>query len=514
MAVDREAVLRDERELTEPVLAGLGPRPASLGPVTAPDLVALGAGEAAEGGANLRRRLVLIDLLAVVAAWVPSTLAGIEPAYGLPKAVVLSVAMVVTSMLVLYANHLYLARVSAFRSIEIVAISRCTIITVVLGIAMHRIAHIVSQGRWLVLGGAAMLVLLLIARSGYRAWLARARSAGRFVRQIVIVGSGADARELVDMLHDHPDAGYRVCGVVGERHHADASGLGELWRGRRADTLGIVRSLGANGVILVASDLAPNEMSTLVTELQQAGIHVHLSSGVRGINYRRLRATPIAYEPLFYLEQLQLSNAQLLAKRATDLVISVVLVVLLSPLLAAIAIAIKLTDRGPVLFSQRRVGQHGFVFSVHKFRTMVVDAEARLAGLNEQNERSGPLFKLDCDPRVTRIGRLLRCTSLDELPQLFNVIKGEMSLVGPRPALPSEVAQFDERLLSRSRVRPGITGLWQIEARDNPNFGAYRRLDLFYVDNWSFGLDLVIMLGTVEQVVAKAVSAVFGGRRD
>lgn len=512
MAVDRETVLRDERELTEPVLAGLGPRPAGLSPV--PDLVEVSTGEVAEGGANLRRRLVVTDLVAVTLAWVPSTLGGIEPAYGLPKAVVLALAMVVTSMVVLYANHLYLARVSAFRSIEIVAIGRCTVITVVLGIAMHRIAHIVSQGRWLVLGGIVMALLLLVARSGYRAWLTRARAAGRFVRPIVIVGTGADARELVDMLHDHPDAGYRVCGVVGERLHADASGLGELWRGRRADTLAIVRSLGANGVILVASDLAPTEMSTLVTELQQAGVHVHLSSGVRGINYRRLRATPIAYEPLFYLEQLQLSNAQLFAKRAADLVISVLLVVILAPLLAAIAIAIKLTDRGPVLFSQRRVGQHGFVFSVHKFRTMVVDAEARLAELNDQNERSGPLFKLTGDPRVTKVGRLLRSTSLDELPQLFNVIKGEMSLVGPRPALPSEVAQFDERLLSRSRVRPGITGLWQIEARDNPNFGAYRRLDLFYVDNWSFGLDLVIMLGTVEQVVAKAVSAVFGGHQD
>jgi lipopolysaccharide/colanic/teichoic acid biosynthesis glycosyltransferase len=141
---------------------------------------------------------------------------------------------------------------------------------------------------------------------------------------------------------------------------------------------------------------------------------------------------------------------------------------------------------------------------------MVIDAEARLAALSTDNERHGPLFKLEHDPRVTRIGRFMRATSLDELPQLFNVIRGDMSIVGPRPALPAEVAQFDDRLLDRLQMPPGITGLWQVEARDNPHFGAYRRLDLFYVDNWSMNLDLVILVATVEQVLSKAVRALSG----
>ena len=138
-----------------------------------------------------------------------------------------------------------------------------------------------------------------------------------------------------------------------------------------------------------------------------------------------------------------------------------------------------------------------------KFRTMVVDAEARLAALELDNQRRGPLFKLDVDPRVTRIGRFLRASSLDELPQLINVLEGEMSLVGPRPALPAEVAEFPIELRERHRVRPGITGLWQVEARDNPSFDAYQRLDLFYVENWSLALDLVIMLGTAEQMLLR-----------
>ena len=164
-----------------------------------------------------------------------------------------------------------------------------------------------------------------------------------------------------------------------------------------------------------------------------------------------------------------------------------------------------------MLFRQRRVGRDGVEFEMLKFRSMCVDAEARLAALKlVGNDRTGPLFKLDgIDPRVTRIGRFLRASSLDELPQLLNVLRGDMSLVGPRPALAAEVAEFPADLNARHRVRPGITGLWQVEARDNPSFEAYRRLDLFYVENWSLVLDLVILLGTVEQVLARP----FLGRR-
>ena len=139
-----------------------------------------------------------------------------------------------------------------------------------------------------------------------------------------------------------------------------------------------------------------------------------------------------------------------------------------------------------------------------KFRSMAVDAEARLAALRAaQNERTGPLFKLDTDPRVTGVGRIIRAFSVDELPQLLNVLRGDMSLVGPRPALPSEVAEFPPDLQARHTVRPGISGLWQVEARDNPSFDAYRRLDLFYVENWSLLLDLVILLGTLDHVVVR-----------
>jgi lipopolysaccharide/colanic/teichoic acid biosynthesis glycosyltransferase len=172
------------------------------------------------------------------------------------------------------------------------------------------------------------------------------------------------------------------------------------------------------------------------------------------------------------------------------------------------ALLIKLQDHGPVLFRQQRVGLHGHIFEVLKLRTMVLDAEVRLASLTGLNQRSGgPLFKLDRDPRVTCVGRVLRATSIDELPQLVNVLRGKMSLVGPRPPLVSEYEEFDEELRQRQDQVPGITGLWQLEARDNPSFSTYRRLDLYYVRNWSLSLDLMILLLTAYAVAIRAFAA-------
>ena len=222
-----------------------------------------------------------------------------------------------------------------------------------------------------------------------------------------------------------------------------------------------------------------------------------------GIDARRVSTAAFANETLLHVEQSELSPLAWGLKRTFDVVVASILLVLTSPLFAVIAVAIKATDRGPVLFRQQRVGRDEQDFELLKFRTMVVDAEARLAEVQAENARSGPLFKLAVDPRVTRVGRFLRATSLDELPQLINVVRGDMSLVGPRPALRREVDAFTSELRLRHGVRPGITGLWQVEARDNPAFDAYTRLDLFYVKNWSLSLDIVIMLGTAEQLVLR-----------
>ena len=260
---------------------------------------------------------------------------------------------------------------------------------------------------------------------------------------------------------------------------------------------------------MVVGALETAELNDLVRELQAAKVHIHLSNGVRGINYRRLRAVPIAHEPLFYVEQVTLQRRQIMAKRALDLVGAFVGLILASPLLAAIALSIKLNDRGPVFFKQTRVGQDGEHFKVFKFRTMVVDAEAKLRELQATNERTGPLFKMDRDPRVTRVGRLPAGDQPRRTPPADQRAAGrDEPRRAPAGAARRRPPSSTNGCSSAPRCRRASPGMWQVEARDNPSFSAYRRLDLFYVDNWSISLDFVILIATVEQVVAKAVRSI------
>ncbi|HEY4332855.1 MAG TPA: sugar transferase [Ilumatobacteraceae bacterium] len=196
----------------------------------------------------------------------------------------------------------------------------------------------------------------------------------------------------------------------------------------------------------------------------------------------------------------------MITKRALDVVVGTTFLVASSPVLAAVAIAIKLDDHGPVIFRQTRVGRHGVPFELLKFRTMVVGAEDRRDELQLDNERDGPLFKINADPRITRVGRLLRETNLDELPQLLNVLAGTMSIVGPRPALPIEVADFPAVLRAREQVRPGITGPWQLQAGTDPSFAAYQRLDLEYVENWTVRMDLRLIAATIKQATSRLLA--------
>ncbi len=206
--------------------------------------------------------------------------------------------------------------------------------------------------------------------------------------------------------------------------------------------------------------------------------------------------------PTICLDQKRIPALALMIKRGMDVISSAVGLLILSPLIAAIALAVKLDSRGPAFYTSDRVGRKGRIFGCHKFRTMVRNADEMLANLQHLNERDGVLFKITNDPRVTRVGGFLRKYSLDELPQLWNVLKGDMSLVGPRPPIAAEVRQYEIDHLKRLDVMPGITGLWQVEARTNPSFASYIALDMEYVDHWNLFLDLRILLKTAAVVVA------------
>jgi exopolysaccharide biosynthesis polyprenyl glycosylphosphotransferase len=395
--------------------------------------------------------------------------------------------------------HLYRARLCAVRAVEMSRLMRATVIGTGLAVVATGLIWQFIPLTWAVTLGALEFLALALGRSGYAAWLRHERSQGRYVRPVILLGTNDEARSLYKLVTDQPELGFVVTAAAGP--YQDDFPVPII--GTATDAVAHITDTGATGTIVAVTSFDHRELTAVLRDLAQHRIHTQLSSGFYGISTRRIHASPLAYEPLFYLEAPTLGPWQQWIKRAIDLTAASILLLLAFPALAIAALAIKISDHGPVIFRQERVGNKGQPFTVYKLRTMVNDAEAIRSDIEHLNERNGPLFKLDVDPRRTTVGRILELTSMDELPQLLNVIKGDMSLVGPRPALPTEVAQFDDELLARLDVRPGITGLWQIEARDNSSFDVYRRLDLFYVENWSLTLDLAIAFGTIRAVLTR-----------
>ena len=345
--------------------------------------------------------------------------------------------------------------------------------------------------RQVVAGGVVATVVIVVWRWTAEAHAARRRRCGRTEERVLIVADHGDAHDLLDLIEAHSETGWRAVSWV---------------EGDETEPLvASARRAGATSVLVAPSALRRQTVQAQLHELREQGLRVRLDVGLRDLHPRHLTLGALGFESLLLLEPPRLTAVQHALKRAVDVVVATLMLLLSLPLLMLAALAIVIEDRGPVLFHQRRIGRYGVPFDVVKLRTMVPDAEARLAEVAHLNERAdGPLFKASRDPRVTRVGRVLRATSIDEVPQLWRVIRGDMSLVGPRPALPEEVSHFDDRLLARHRMRPGITGIWQVAHRDDPSFDAYRRADLLYVENWSVLLDLAILARTIPTVLGRS----------
>ena len=398
----------------------------------------------------------------------------------------------------LLARHrLYAARFIVRRVEELRRIGRASTSAVLLVAAIAYVTKVPVSRGWLLISGITACLLLAIERECARRVFAHLRCNGRLMRDVVIVGSNLEALELAEMLTDDPTLGYRVVGFVADDEDAPSHNfLGTL-----TETLDVMHHTGASGVIIASSATSVAVSNPLVRDLVRAGIHVEISSTLRDVAPERLTVRPLGRVPVMYLEPPRTGGWRAFAKRAFDLAVAGCLAAIVFPVCVIVAIVIRLDSRGPVIFRQVRVGKDGELFSVWKFRTMVQDAEAMIIDLLDRNEADGPLFKLRNDPRVTRVGRFLRRSSLDELPQLVNVLRGEMSLVGPRPALPDEFYSWNQELHARLRVKPGITGMWQVSGRSDTSFESYSRLDLYYVDNWSLITDLAILAKTVPTVL-------------
>lgn len=348
---------------------------------------------------------------------------------------------------------------------------------------------------------------LLLARWLVRQHLNVHRQLGRSMSRLLLLGGPSAVAHLASSLVGAKHAGYLPVAAYtpGSKDGLTVepeSGLPVL--GSTADTKSILSAIDvcrADAVAVSAGvQLHPQTLRHLGWELASRNVGLIMAPALTDIAGPRIHTQQVAGLPLIHVTTPTLEGGQRVAKRLFDVVVSGILIVLSAPLMAILAILVSIDSRGPILFRQERVGIEGVHFRMLKFRSMVVDAEQRLAELSGRNEGSGVLFKIKNDPRVTRVGGFLRKYSLDELPQLFNIFAGSMSLVGPRPPLPREVEAYEHDVRRRLLVKPGLTGLWQVSGRSNLSWQDSVRLDLYYVENWSLAGDLVIILRTVRAV--------------
>lgn len=356
------------------------------------------------------------------------------------------------------------------------------------------------------------VLALIVERWLWRRWLLRKRREGGYSARVLLVGSEQSVAEIAHELQRNPEAGYRVVGAC-----VPTGRIADTIAGTSIPIMGNVntvdRALRVTGADTVAvtstDDLPPFKVKQISWQLEAGRQHLVLAPSIVDIAGPRLHTRPVAGLPLIHVETPRFSGGQRLIKRLADLSASLVGILLISPLLLFLAATVRLSSPGPVLFRQTRVGLGGREFTMLKFRSMVANAEEILPDLLAAERDSGNevMFKMKNDPRVTPIGRIMRKFSLDELPQLFNVAAGSMSLVGPRPPLPSEVAQYADHVHRRFLAKPGITGLWQVSGRSSLSWEDSVRLDLSYVENWSLLGDVMIILRTAKAVVAPGDSA-------
>ena len=453
---------------------------------------------------RLRRMLIASDVAAIVVGYAVATatqqLVNPVPDATLRDELLFAVFMVPVWVLMMGANNLFLARaVNRFgeelRRLIVAGLVATGFLVAVLFLAQYDQLSRLWVGLVFVCVTSTLVVSRLIARQVF----STLRRNGRIRRPVIIVGTGTEAVSLLHATQRRPDLGYEVVGFTGDR----LGGAGADVLGSIDETVDVVRRTGAIGAILSVASLEPDVVNRLTRTLTEAGCHVTLSSSLHDIDITRTRSQSIDGRLMIYVEPTNRSRAHMLLKRAFDVVVSGLALLLTLPIMLIAALAIKLDSRGPVLFRQVRVGKDGELFEILKLRSMVQDAEEKRSALEGLNERTGPLFKMREDPRITRTGRILRMTSIDELPQFWNVLRGEMSVVGPRPALPSETDAWTPDLRERLRVLPGITGMWQVSGRAEADFELYRRLDLFYVDNWSLLHDAKIVAKTFLVVLTR-----------
>ena len=428
----------------------------------------------------------------------------LESARNLPDPELAVAVFIIMWIAVLWMHGMYRSRARWTIRSDIATVLRATLVQLVVTLSLLWIFKLPDVSR-LLLGVIfpALAIAAIGIRIAVRKSLVLARDNGRNVRYMLVLGAGSRAKAFADLVENHAELGLVIIGHL----KADPSDIGSVLNRPLLGMIDDLEQVLHSRIVDEVAICLPFSMEEMIEQVavlcEQEGKVVRIPVAPLG----RLLSTGVV-ESIDGVGVFSMANGpdraiSLALKRVVDVVGAGILMIVLAPVAALLAIAIKLDSSGPVVFRQERVGLHGRCFNVLKFRSMCSDAEQQLDELREQNEINGHAFKLADDPRITRVGRFLRRSSLDELPQLMNVMRGQMSLVGPRPPLPSEVAHYDTWHRRRLSMKPGMTGLWQVRARHSPEFDHWVAQDLEYIDSWSLWLDF--------KIIARTVPAVIGG---
>lgn len=465
-----------------------------------------GSGDASEPDrtgvlAPLRKRLIATDAtLIVISILVGLALSSrasswaIDPAiaiYGVPPMIAL------LWLVLLGATGSYDQRIIGLGTEEIKRVISATMITFAFIAGVSYLIRADISRAYAFVSLPLGLVLIASGRFYWRGWLYRRRARGLFMNRTILIGTGPSSEDLLKRFQSDSYTGYSVV----ERVNPPVGGSHELevWL---EDLDALVDASRAQAVAYVPSDDSPAEtMRQLAWHLEGRSIDLLIAPVLMDVAGPRLSVRPAAGLPLLHLDEAALTKPQRAAKRALDLFGSIVVLILLSVLMLVTAVLIRLTSKGPSLFRQTRIGRAGQPFTMLKFRTMVVNADEQREELRKQHDDDAPMFKINDDPRITNVGKFFRRWSIDELPQLFNVIGGSMSLVGPRPHPLDDVERYEVEAYRRLALKPGLTGLWQVEGRSDLDWAEALQLDLYYVETWSLASDIVLLARTVRAVV-------------
>ena len=452
--------------------------------------------------------VLLINLALPIAYWLRYDMQlfrGVDPANNVPYSVYLPLAALLTVVLILTNRHEAAYDLSRGRSLsrDIYGVLNATTTAIMLLVVLVFFYRRLFYSRIIfVYAGILILGFLGVARVARHAIMTRMRQNGRGVDRVLIIGAGEVGRAVMRNVIAQPELGYRVIAFLDDDPAKSTTDIGPIKAlGPVENVPQIVKENAIDIVMVTLPWQYHRKIIRLVGETEHTGVRAAVVPDLFQLSLGGVQVEEINGIPLISIKQTTLTGMNQVIKRVFDLMVTVPAAALLAPAWLLVALAIRLDSPGPVFFRQTRVGRHGELFVFYKFRSMRQDAETELENLRELNEASGPLFKIKDDPRQTRVGRFIRRTSLDELPQFINVLRGEMSLVGPRPGLPSEVAQYQDWQRRRLEIQPGVTGLWQVRGRSDLTFDEMVMLDIYYGENWSLTTDVQILVRTIPQIL-------------